>query len=228
MSLGVAIIAYLWRKVNEDDGVYWSKDRVDISELMDGIREEKKLMDEVREKIAKSDNEIEEMEKMEENKENVNTASEEWAKTQLEKVEEETKPEREKTRDLLTALLMKMSCQYTLNDDGTVSFTYQSGHFLAQFSDNPFVNVYYFSFYSVESYQKDKMEKAKQLVNKMNWQHTLHVVYNIDEDDGELEVHAEDFFLLMPEIPHTEQYLSMMLNRFFQIHHSFILEMDKE
>jgi hypothetical protein len=108
-------------------------------------------------------------------------------------------------------------------------FHYQGGHFQTSFCDNvPFLYVYYAGIYSVEAYQKDKIERVKELVNKMNRQSSVKMVYVVDPDDGEMWVHIEDFFLLVPEIPYVEDYLQLMLRRFFQLQHSFLSEIERE
>ena len=160
--------------------------------------------------------------------ENVNTASEEWAKTQLEKVQEETKPEREKTRERVEQFLKELCCQYTIDDDGDIIFTYQGGNFIAIFYDGPYLMIRYFPFYSVESYNKDKMEKAVKLVNKMNQRLVIKVIYNVDPESGELEVYCEQFLPMKPEMPELGEFLRSLFNAIFQLHHDFVSEMDKE
>ena len=54
------------------------------------------------------------------------------------------------------------------------------------------------------------------------------MVYVVDPDDGEVLVHIEDFFVLVPEIPHVEDYLQFMLRRVFQLQHDFVAEMERE
>ena len=154
-------------------------------------------------------------------------ANEDWAKTQLEKVQEETKPIDVKTRELLTGILAKWSCQWEVDENGTFVFHYQGGHFQVHFCDGaPFLYVYYTSIYSVEAYQKKKTERVKELINRMNLKSSLKMVYTVDPDDGEMLVHIEDFFPLLPEIPHVEDYLKFMLCRVFRLQHDFVFEMD--
>ncbi len=223
LSIGVAFIAYLWRKVNEDNGVDWSNDRTDMAKLMDAVREKERLKNEVGVKVTRDNKEIEDME------ENMNTNNEEWAKSQLKKVDEDTKPVGVKTRELLTGILTKLSCQWEVDETGDLVFHYQGGHFQTSFCDNvPFLYVYFAGIYSVEAYQKDKIERVKELVNKMNRQSSVKMVYVVDPDDGEMWVHIEDFFLLVPEIPYVEDYLQLMLRRFFQLQHNFLSEIERE
>lgn len=158
-----------------------------------------------------------------------NRTNEEWAKTQLEKVQEETKPKDEKTRELLKDILTKWSCQWEVDENGAVSFTFQGGNFTARFNeDSPFVFVYYLGFYSVEAYQKEKVKRMKEVVNEMNCRSILKVVYSTDPDDGQSWVYAEAFFLLIPEIPYVEDYLKFYLRGFFRLHHDFESKMEED
>ncbi len=155
--------------------------------------------------------------------------SEEWAKSQLERVKEETKPMGVKTRELMMGILSKLSCQWEVDESGYLEFHYQGGHFQAHFCDEvPFLYVYYPSIYSVEAYQKDKIVRVKELVNRMNCRGSVKMVYVVDPDDGEVLVHIEDFFVLVPEIPYVEDYLQFMLRRVFQLQHDFVSEMERE
>lgn len=153
--------------------------------------------------------------------------NEDWAKNQLEKLQEDTKPEGEKARELLTDILTRWSCPWDMDEDGAITFAYQGGNFVVHFSDEtPFAYIYYPTFYSVESYLKDEMEKAKEVVNRMNNQSCLKVAYITDPDDGQLLVHAETLFPMASEIPHMEDYLKALLQHFFRLQHDFVFEMD--
>lgn len=165
----------------------------------------------------------------EENDMEENKTNEDWAKSQLEKVQEDTKPVNVKTRELMAGILTKLSCQWEVDETGDLVFHYQGGVFQTSFCDEaPYLFLYYPGIYSVEVYQKDKMERVKELVNEMNRRSSLKAVYVIDRDNGELWVHIEDFFLLIPEIPAVEEHLQLMLKRFFQFQHDFVSEMEKE
>lgn len=155
--------------------------------------------------------------------------NEEWAKTQLEKVQEETRPIDEKTRELLTGILTKWSCRWEVDEDGFISFRFQGGNFNAYFNeDSPFVTIYYFSFYSVETCQKEKAERVKELINRMNLKDPLKMVYTVDPDDGVMLVHIVAFLPLLPEIPNVEDYLKAYLQSFFQLHHDFDYKMEED
>ena len=80
----------------------------------------------------------------------------------------------------------------------------------------------------MESYLKDRMEKAKTMVNEMNRRGHIQTIYYIDPDDGDLYVYAEDTILLIPEIPQIEAYLKTLLDRFFHHHHALVVEMEEE
>ena len=155
--------------------------------------------------------------------------NEEWAKTQLEKVQEETRPIDEKTGELMTGILTKWSCQWEVDEDGFISFSYQGGNFSAYFSeDSPFVTINYHSFYSVETYQKEKIERMKEVTNEMNSRSIHKVIYATDIEDCRFRVYAEAFFLLIPEIPYVEDYLKLMLQRFFRLHYVFESKMEED
>ena len=199
----IALIVLLWR-IYKDGYEENSGEQAYVSQLNDKIKKEYTM------------------------EEKINSANEDWAKNQLEKVEEETKPLEEKTRELMTEILTKWSCQWGVDKDGTVQFSYQGGQFNARFSDSVFVTVTYYPFYSVESYLKDRMEKAKTMVNEMNRRGHIQIIYYIDPDDGDLYVYAEDTILLIPEIPQIETYLKTLLDRFFHHHHALVVEMEEE
>lgn len=157
-----------------------------------------------------------------------NRTNEEWAKSQLEKVEEEMKPQEQKTLEQFTLQLKRMGCQYQQIDEETVFFKYQGGCFQAFFRQGAYVWLYYHPFLSIESYQKDKQERAKVLVNEMNCQYSPRVAYAIDPDDGELVVWATELIVYFAQVPEMGEYLSDMLDGFFYVQHTFIAEMEEK
>lgn len=206
MSFVVSALSQLWSGDRDDKDL---DERVDIARLMDDIKEKSN---------SKKEGDMEK-----------NRTNEDWAMYQLEKVQEDTKPVGEKTRDLMTGILTKWSCQWEVDENGNLVFHYQGGYFQASFCEEvPFLYLYYVGIYSVETYQRDKMERVKELVNRLNRRTSVKMVYVVVPDDGEMLVHIEDFFVLVPEIPNVENYLQLMLRRFFQLHHDFLSELEKE
>lgn len=153
--------------------------------------------------------------------------SEEWAREQLNRVEEDTKPIEERTRELFIHHLQGLGCQYMEGEDGAVDFSYLGGHFRAFFSNGPFVGVYYNEFYSIALYEQEKQERAKDLINTINSRFTLQIFYYIDPGTGKFGVWARDSFLLIPEIPEIQEYIKVLLELFFAVHHHFICEMER-
>lgn len=64
------------------------------------------------------------------------------------------------------------------------------------------------------------------MVNEINLQDTVSVVYTISDSD-DVAIHIRKNFLFISQIPQIEEYLKLILNGFFRTAHTLELEIEK-
>ena len=132
------------------------------------------------------------------------------------------------TRDLFLELLTKIGCQYEMDENDRIDFTWQGGYFTADAdNESAFVVVWYFQWAEYELYDIDTISRVKRVINDANICYNLDVVYSANEAGSTFSVHSKKHFLLMPQIPDVEGYLQAILGMFFQVRRYIETQIDK-
>ena len=115
--------------------------------------------------------------------------------------------------------------QYT--EEGRIQFEYQGVIFLMEAAnDCMFVNLIWPWCHSFSKFDIDEFARVRQVVNEINVQGTVSVVYTLADSD-DVALHIKKHFLLVPQIPEVEEYLRMILNSFFRTARMLELEIEK-
>ena len=105
--------------------------------------------------------------------------------------------------------------QYT--EEGRIQFEYQGIIFLMEAAnDCMFVNLIWPWCHNFSKFDIDEFARVRQVVNEINVQGTVSVVYTISDSD--------DVALHIPEV---EEYLKLILNSFFRTSRMLELEIEK-
>lgn len=115
--------------------------------------------------------------------------------------------------------------QYT--EEGRIQFEYQGIIFLMEAAnDCAFVNLIWPWCHSFSKFDIDEFARVRQVVNEINLQDTVSVVYTISDSD-DVAIHIRKNFLFISQIPQIEEYLKLILNGFFRTAHTLELEIEK-
>ena len=68
----------------------------------------------------------------------------------------------------------------------------------------------------------------RKVVNEMNGQMCLKLVYKIDKEDNKLNVETVHDFVAFPEIHDLDAYFTSIFNSFFKAQREFMIQLDKE
>ncbi len=134
------------------------------------------------------------------------------------------------TRDLLLQTLTAIGCQYEIGkgEDDRIHFAFQGEHFLvAADNERPYINVFDYTWGSVELFDIDELSRLRKAINEANWRCSVQTVFSIDETAKSMDVHCKSNFLFIPQIPKLEDYLRVELNEFFRAHQLVGAEMER-
>lgn len=115
--------------------------------------------------------------------------------------------------------------QYT--EEGRIQFEYQGIIFLMEAAnDCMFVNLIWPWCHSFSKFDIDEFARVRQVVNEINVQGTVSVVYTLADSD-DVAVHIKKHFLFISQIPQIEDYLKLILKNFFDIARRLELEIER-
>lgn len=115
--------------------------------------------------------------------------------------------------------------QYT--EEGRIQFEYQGVIFLMEAAnDCMFVNLIWPWCHSFSKFDIDEFARVRQVVNEINVQGTVSVVYTLADSD-DVAVHIKKHFLFISQIPQIEDYLKLILKNFFDIERRLELEIER-
>ena len=131
------------------------------------------------------------------------------------------------TRQLALNTIEKIGCEPRYTEEGRIQFEYQGVVFLVEAAnDCMFVNLIWPWCHSFSKFDIDEFARVRQVVNDINLQDTVSVVYTISDSD-DVALHIKKHFLLITQIPQLEEYLKMILNSFFRTARTLELEIEK-
>ena len=115
--------------------------------------------------------------------------------------------------------------QYT--EEGRIQFEYQGIIFLMEAAnDCMFVNLIWPWCHNFSKFDIDEFARVRQVVNEINVQGTVSVVYTLADSD-DVAVHIKKHFLFISQIPQIEDYLKLILKNFFDIERRLELEIER-
>ena len=131
------------------------------------------------------------------------------------------------TRQLALNTIEKIGCEPRYTEEGRIQFEYQGVIFLMEAAnDCMFVNLIWPWCHHFSKFDIDEFARVRQVVNEINVQGTVSVVYTLADSD-DVALHIKKHFLLVPQIPEVEEYLKLILNSFFRTSRMLELEIEK-
>ena len=131
------------------------------------------------------------------------------------------------TRQLALNTIEKIGSEPQDTEEGHIQFEYQGVIFLMEaVNDCAFVNLIWPWCHSFSKFDIDEFARVRQVLNDINLQDTVSVVYTIADSD-DVALHIRKNFIFIPQIPHIEDYLKLMLNEFFRTARILELEIEK-
>ena len=138
-----------------------------------------------------------------------------------------TSTEKPRTKKLVWSLLTGLGCSPKETEEGRIQFEYQGVIFLMEAADDClFVNLIWPWCHSFSKFDIDEFARVRQLVNGINMRGSATVFYGITDSD-DVAVHIKKHFLLVPQIPHPEDYLKLMFDSFFRAARTLDVEIEK-
>lgn len=131
------------------------------------------------------------------------------------------------TRQLALNTIENIGSEAQYTEEGRIQFEYQGVIFLMEaVNDCAFVNLIWPWCHSFSKFDIDEFARVRQVMNKVNLQETVSVVYTISDSD-DVALHIKKNFLFVPQIPQIENYLKLILNGFFRTARTLELEIEK-
>lgn len=131
------------------------------------------------------------------------------------------------TRQLALKTIEKIGCEPQYTEEGRIRFEYQGIVFLMETAnDCAFINLIWPWCHSFSKFDIDEFARVRQVVNDINLHGVASVVYTISDSD-DVALHIRKNLLFVPEIPHIDDYLKLILNGFFGTARTLELEIEK-
>lgn len=125
--------------------------------------------------------------------------------------------------------LHKLGCLTKDTVDDWTLFTFQGEHFIMYTAeDSLWAHLIDCQWFDTPLDDIDEVALVRKVVNKMNKQTSLKLVYTIDKENNKLSIETMHDIVVFPEIIDLEAYFTAILNSFFQTKHNFIILLDKE
>ena len=138
-----------------------------------------------------------------------------------------TSEEKPKTKELALSLLTGLGCSPKETEEGRIMFDFQGITFLMEAVDEClFVNLIWPWCHSFSKFDIDEFARVRQVVNEINMRGSATVFYGITDSD-DVAVHIKKHFLLVPQIPHLEDYLKLTFDSFFRTARTLDVEIEK-
>jgi len=123
------------------------------------------------------------------------------------------------TRELVIDTLLQLNCQPQFSDeedDKSIYFTYQGGHFHINASDGvAFIDIWFTWWHDGTLDDIDELSNIRKTINVLNINTNVTTMYSMDNENNKIGVHSKKNILFMKEIPHIQSYLASMLGDFF-------------
>lgn len=117
------------------------------------------------------------------------------------------------TLGLMFKTLSNLGCQPTMNEDGTISVSYQGENFHMEFG-GMYARVWDPMWASIKADDPD-MPKIREAVNAANFNFGPTVVLTAPNDEGIIGFHSRRDIMLHPACPDNEPFVKAVLDSFF-------------
>lgn len=143
-------------------------------------------------------------------------ATRESAEQTHKQIEDSMKEEQENNPDTLGLMfrtLSNLGCQPTMNEDGTISVSYQGENFHMEFG-GMYARVWDPMWAGIKADDPD-MPKIREAVNAANFNFGPTVVLTAPNDEGVIGFHSRRDIMLHPACPDNEPFVKAVLDSFF-------------
>lgn len=127
------------------------------------------------------------------------------------------------TKDLCLQLLQKMNVDVRKDEDDEDSFIFEYKGETMSFrasNDGRFILMYDTFWKKFPATNLEMVTLARKTVNRANIEYNgFKLLYTFADDT--MWIHSNNFFLLVPEIPHVEEYFKSSLDNFLYAHKAF-------
>ena len=123
--------------------------------------------------------------------------------------------------ELLAATLLKMGCVQEKIAEGLDGVEYQSGYFLIEAKDAPYVRIYMMNIHSFSKYDIDEYARVKQVVNALNSFAFCSLYYKSDDEADEVYISMADKRMLPSDMAGMEDALRNCFHDLFVTQHEF-------
>lgn len=123
--------------------------------------------------------------------------------------------------ELLAATLQKMGCVQEKIAEGLDGVEYQSGYFLIEVKDAPYVRIYMMNIHSFSKYDIDEYARVKQVVNALNSFAFCSLYYKSDDEADEVYISMADKRMLPSDMSGMEDALRNCFHDLFVTQHEF-------
>ena len=131
------------------------------------------------------------------------------------------------TRELCIKVLEKLNCQPELYNEA-IYFKFQAENFIVTLSENgAWIRVFDHIWIESSLDDLDDVCNIRTAVNTVNVNLGVTLVFQIDQENKKITVSTWGQFLLVPQIPNIEDYMSIILSIFFEAHRRFLYEYEK-
>ena len=142
-------------------------------------------------------------------------------------VAETVMEEKISTRQLALNVIEHIGSTPQYTEEGRIQFEYQGVIFLMEAAnDCMFVNLIWPWCHHFSKFDIDEFARVRQVVNEINVQGTVSVVYTLADSD-DVAVHIKKHFLFISQIPQIEDYLKLILKNFFETARELNLKIEK-
>lgn len=131
--------------------------------------------------------------------------------------------------DLWQAALKKLDVEVRQDEDreNRYLFDFQGGHFYADVDNTVFSDVYYAFIEELDLSDIEEVSLMRRAINEANYNGCPTIVYSTSEEEDKMYVHMVQSVLLIPQIPHIDEYLKSRLMVFFQLQRHFVSILDR-
>lgn len=136
-------------------------------------------------------------------------------KSRGQKLTDSTLPDSATAADILKDAVIKIGCQPSMNDDGTISFSYQGENFHVEFGGR-YARIWDPMWAGVKA-DDPQYPKIKEAVNSANFQFGPTVVMTTPDEDGVVGLHSHRQIMLHPSCPENVPYIQAVLDSFFEM-----------
>lgn len=113
-------------------------------------------------------------------------------------------------RGTVIETLRNMGCQPNWDDD-YVYINYRDNNFaIATAEDSYFIQIFFTNWGYVSLDDIDSVTRVRTAINKLNENNTFNIVYTLDEQNWQMNVHTRYTTVWTPGITHKEDYLDIL------------------